>query len=126
MDQIGLILDTVYLSDNEWNKVTQILPHSLLQRHSRVPEKPLTERFTNIDIDGEDLFCNVLCFCLGLEVISFTVWQVIFSLYHEFFSTVNSRPNDLFTVLNTCTGKKKKQKEYIHEIQGKQRKLSVI
>lgn len=52
MDQIGLILDTLYLSDNEWNKVTQILPQSFVRRHSRVPETPLADRFVSIDIDG--------------------------------------------------------------------------
>lgn len=53
MDQIGLILDTVCLSDNEWNKVTQILPQSFVHRHSRLPQSPLTDRFTSINIDGK-------------------------------------------------------------------------
>lgn len=52
MDQIGLILDTIYLSDNEWNKVTQILPQSFIRRHSRTPEKPLADLVTRVDIDG--------------------------------------------------------------------------
>jgi len=52
MDQIGLILDTVHLSDNEWNKVTQILPRNFIQRHSRTPEKPLADLITSVDIDG--------------------------------------------------------------------------
>lgn len=62
MDQIGLVLDTVYLSDNEWNKVTQILPHSMIQRHSRIPKKPLTQMFTSIDIDALDLLEKLLVF----------------------------------------------------------------
>ncbi|KAL4227910.1 Mitogen-activated protein kinase 6 [Mactra antiquata] len=62
MDQIGLILDTLYLSDNEWNKVTQILPQSFIRRHARVPQRPLTDRFVSIDIDALDLLEKLLVF----------------------------------------------------------------
>lgn len=62
MDQIGLILDTVCLSDNEWNKVTQILPQSFIRRHSRIPNKPLADRFVSVDIDALDLLEKLLVF----------------------------------------------------------------
>ena len=52
MDQIAQILDGLYLSDNEWNKVTQILPQNFVLKLSRIPKKPLKDRFTHIDIDG--------------------------------------------------------------------------
>jgi len=53
MDQIGLILDSVCLSDNEWNTVTQILPQSFIRKHSRTPDKPLADMITCVDIDGK-------------------------------------------------------------------------
>ena len=59
MDQIGQILDGLYLSDNEWNKVTQILPQNFVLKLSRIPKKPLKDRFTHIDIDGMQTFAIV-------------------------------------------------------------------
>lgn len=68
MDQIAQILDALYLSDNEWNKVTQILPQNFVVKMSRVPRKPLEDRFTHIDRDALDLLEKLLVFDPSLRL----------------------------------------------------------
>ncbi|KAK3096500.1 hypothetical protein FSP39_000784 [Pinctada imbricata] len=48
MDQIGQILDLQALTDNEWNKMTQVLPKSVLRRRSRLPKTTLRSKFKDI------------------------------------------------------------------------------
>ncbi|XP_060594561.1 mitogen-activated protein kinase 4-like [Ruditapes philippinarum] len=89
MDQIGLILDTVCLSDNEWNKVTQILPQSFIRRHSRVPEKPLADKFTSVDIDALDLLEKLLVFEPSLRL---SAEEALAHPYLQQFSCIEDEP----------------------------------
>ncbi|WAR00394.1 MK06-like protein [Mya arenaria] len=72
MDQIGLILDSVYLSDNEWNTVTQILPQSFIRRHT-----PL------------DLLEKLLVFEAGLRM---TAEEALAHPYLQQFACVEDEP----------------------------------
>ncbi|KAL5004284.1 hypothetical protein ScPMuIL_017740 [Solemya velum] len=62
MDQIGQILDSIHLNDNEWNRLTQILPHSVLKKHNRNPKYPLRDRFRDVDPEAMDLLEKLLAF----------------------------------------------------------------
>lgn len=53
MDQIGRILDVTHLNDNEWNKLTQVLPISVLSIRSRSPKTALKSKFKDLSEDGE-------------------------------------------------------------------------
>ncbi|KAL3866197.1 hypothetical protein ACJMK2_043519 [Sinanodonta woodiana] len=62
MDQIGRIIDAIHLSDNEWNKISQILPMNILNKHNRVPVLPLKEQFKDADPNALDLLEKLLIF----------------------------------------------------------------
>ncbi|GAB1611123.1 mitogen-activated protein kinase 10-like [Argonauta hians] len=49
MEQISLILQLMNISDNEWNKVTQVLPKSVMNRIPRYPEKSLHDSFPSVE-----------------------------------------------------------------------------
>lgn len=89
MDQIGQILDGLYLSDNEWNKVTQILPQNFVLKLSRVPKKPLKDRFTHIDRDALDLLEKLLVFDPSLRL---TAEEALAHPYLQQFSCVEDEP----------------------------------
>lgn len=56
MEQISLILQLVNISDNDWNRVTQVLPKSVMKRIPRVPEKTLRDTYPTIDPSGKYSF----------------------------------------------------------------------
>lgn len=53
MEQMGHILDTVPLTDNEWNRVTQILPSSIMKKYTRFPKRTLRSQFPDLETQGE-------------------------------------------------------------------------
>lgn len=62
MDQIGRILDVTHLNDNEWNKLTQVLPISVLSIRSRSPKTALKSKFKDLSEDGK------LCYGIHLSI----------------------------------------------------------
>lgn len=62
MDQIGRILDVTHLNDNEWNKLTQVLPISVLRIRSRSPKTALKSKFKDLPEDALDLLGSLLLF----------------------------------------------------------------
>lgn len=62
MDQIGRILDVTHLNDNEWNKLTQVLPISVLSIRSRSPKTALKSKFKDLSEDALDLLGSLLLF----------------------------------------------------------------
>ncbi|KAH3713426.1 mitogen-activated protein kinase 4-like [Dreissena polymorpha] len=89
MDQIGLILETVSLSDNEWNTVTQILPSSFIRNHTRVPERPLSDCIKSVDIDALDLVEKLLVFEPSLRL---TAEEALAHPYLQQFRCVEDEP----------------------------------
>lgn len=89
MDQIGQILDGLYLSDNEWNKVTQILPQNFVLKLTRIPKKPLKDRFTHIDRDALDLLEKLLVFDPSLRL---TAEEALAHPYLQQFSCEEDEP----------------------------------
>lgn len=61
MDQIGRILDVTYLSDNEWNKLTQLLPISVLRNRSRPLKTALKSKFKDLSENGKHTQIHVSC-----------------------------------------------------------------
>ncbi|XP_014786298.1 uncharacterized protein LOC106880733 [Octopus bimaculoides] len=60
MEQISLILQLVNISDNDWNRVTQVLPKSVMKRIPRVPEKTLRDTYPTIDPSALNLIEKML------------------------------------------------------------------
>lgn len=60
MDQISRIIDSVLLSDNDWNVVTQILPESVMQKHTRAPKVPLKHKVSCSDAQGDQSLCKII------------------------------------------------------------------
>ncbi|XP_064610192.1 mitogen-activated protein kinase 4-like [Liolophura sinensis] len=62
MEQMGHILDTVPLTDNEWNRVTQILPSSIMKKYTRFPKRTLRTQFPGLETQATEMLESMLKF----------------------------------------------------------------